>query len=194
MKQRWQRLASQAGWDHHPLRRGVDRAEAAATMTLLVCFLLAWPALAFVVGRVADTAAVRQQHSESSEQHVRATLTQGASEQVGTSGDWDVAWVPATWTLTDGRRVTGRIATALNARAGQQEWIWVTPAGQVTRPPLTSAGVQDEITFAVLTATMGVAVLFAISLAVLRLVFARRRMAGWQRAWDAVGPNWSRQA
>jgi hypothetical protein len=194
VKQRLRRLATGIGWDHHPLRRSVDRAEALATIILIASFLVAWPVAAFVAGRIADNAATAEQRAEQGWYPVQATLLQGAAQQAAAAGDWDVAWVPAKWTLRDGQVRHGRVGVELDAKAGQQVQITVNQAGQQTPQRLSAAGVEDEVMFAVLTVTMGVGVLYLIFLGILKIAFGRRRLACWQRAWDAVGPDWSHQA
>jgi hypothetical protein len=189
----WRRVACSLGRDGNPLRRGIDKAEAMAMTLLVVALVIAGPLLAALIGRSADAAAVREQQSERSWQHVQAVLRQGADQVVASSGEWDVAWVRASWKLPDGRPGSGQLGVPLNARAGQRIWIWVTPAGQITRPPLTSADVIDQVTFATLMVIACWAALLGGGALVVRTVANRRRMAGWQREWEASGPQWLRQ-
>ncbi len=79
----------------------------------------------------------------------------------------------------------------LNAPKGEVISVWVTPTGQLTHPPLTSADLQDRIAFAVLIATAGVAALELLLAVAVRAVLSRRRIASWENAWRAVGPKWS---
>jgi hypothetical protein len=189
----WRRVACSLGWDGNPLRRGIDKAEAMAMTLLAVALLIAGPLLAVLAGSSAEAAAVREQHSERSWQPVRAVLRQGADQVVAGSGEWDIAWVRASWKLADGRPGSGQLGVPLNARAGQRVWIWVTPAGQITRQPLTSADVVDQVTFAALMVIACWAALLGIGALAVRAVANRRRMAGWQREWEVSGPQWLRQ-
>jgi hypothetical protein len=188
----WRRVACSLGWDGNPLRRGSDKAEAMAMTLLVVALFIAGPLLAVLVGSSADAAAVREQHSERSWQQVQAVLRQGADQVVAGSGEWDIAWVQASWKLPDGRPGSGQLGVPLNARAGQRVWIWVTPAGQITRPPLTSADVVDQVTFATLMVIACWAALLGIGALAVRTAANRRRMAGWQREWEVSGPQWLR--
>jgi hypothetical protein len=189
----WRRVAFSLGWDGNPLRRGIDKAEAMAMTFLVVALVIAGPLLAVLVARSADAASVREQHAEQGWRHVPAVLEQGADQVVSSGGQWDIAWVEATWKLPGGRIGTGQLGVPLNARAGQRVWIWVTPAGRVTRPPLTSADVVDQVMFATLMVVAGWAVVLGIGALTVRAVADRRRMASWQREWEVSGPQWLRQ-
>jgi hypothetical protein len=193
VKQWWLRAARLLGWDGNPLRRGVDRAETLAMTVFIGVLVVAGPVLAVSVARAADAAALRQQRAEADWYQRTATLLQGADEAVSTSSDWNVAWVKARWTLRDGKVVTGPLPTALDARAGQQLQIWLTPGGRVTHPPLAETDIRDQVMFAILVTVTGWAVALALGAAAVRLLANRRRMAGWQREWDVSGPLWSRQ-
>jgi hypothetical protein len=177
----------------NPLRRPVDRTEATAMRVIIAAFVVVWVVAGLFAAHLADAAGLRQQQAESGWHQVRATLQQDAAESAQSSPVWGAAWTVATWPGPGGRIHHGLIATDLNARAGQSEEIWVNAAGQVTRSPLTSADIKDQMAFAVLSVTMVLALLLSIAVISVRLLFDRRRMAGWQRAWDAVGPLWSRR-
>jgi hypothetical protein len=176
-----------------PLGRPVDRTEKTIMRALVATFVVAWLLAGVLAGEAAAAAGIRQEHAERGWRQVPATLLQSAAEGAGSSPDWGAAWVPARWQSPGGQRRTGLVATGLSARAGQQVPVWVTAAGQLTRPPLTAAGVDDQVCFVVVSVTMGLAVLLAVAALSVRLLCDRRRMAGWQRAWDAVGPLWSRR-
>src|SRR5262249_49320266 len=118
MSERRQRVARMLCRDHNPLRRRVDRVEAAISAGLVVGFVVAAPLLAIYTGRLADNAGIRQQRAEQAWREVRATLTQSASSgQVGQGGDWDMAWVQARWRAPSGGHRHGVVATPLNAKA-----------------------------------------------------------------------------
>jgi hypothetical protein len=189
----WLRAARFLGWDGNPLRRSVDRAESLAMTVLVGVLVIAGPVLTVSVGRVADAAALRQQHAEAGWYPATATLLQSADDSMSNSSDWDIAWVPARWTLRDGKVATGQVATTLDARAGQQVPVWLTPAGRLTHPPLAETDIRDQVMFAILVTVTGWAVTLAIGVAAVRMLSNRRRMTGWQREWDVSGPLWSRQ-
>jgi len=194
VKRCFQRAATRLGWDGNPLRRPVDRAESALVTALVSTFVVAWLVLCVLIGLVTYGAGVRLEHTEQYQWHtVQATLTESAAEATGPSSQLGAAFVPARWEYPRGREHTGVVATALNMQAGQKVSIWVNRAGQQTVQPLTSAGIQDQVVFALLVLTAAMAVALAAAVGGVRVLSDRRRMAGWQRAWDQVGPTWSRQ-
>jgi hypothetical protein len=186
-------LLAGLGQDRNRLRRGVDRLEAAIMAALVVAFVIGAPLAGVITGRVADSAAVRQRQAELTSWHrVPATLLQSAAEEVADYGYLATAWVPARWTLPDGQARTGLLAVALNAQAGQTVYVWINQAGQLTPAPLAKTGVWDQVAFDVLSVIIALAGLLALLALSVRLLCDRRRIDGWQRAWDAVGPRWSR--
>lgn len=193
MKLWWRRAARFLGWDGNPLRRGIDRAESLAMTVLIGVLVIAGPVLAVSVARVADAAALRQQHAEAGWYPARATLEQGADESVSDGSDWAVAWVKARWTLRNGRVEQGLVPAALDARAGQYVQVWLTKGGHLTHQRLSESDIRDQVTFAVLLTVTGWAVALALGALAVRVLANRRRMAGWQREWDVSGPLWSRQ-
>jgi len=194
VKQRMHALTQLFRRDCGPLRRPVDRAEAVALTVLIATFAVAWLALAIVTGRWAYDAGVQQQRAEQGWHKTTATLLESAAQAAASSSEWGVAWVPAHWAGPNGRQVQGNIATELNVHAGEHVQIWVNAAGKQTRPPLTSGGVHDQVVFTIFSVTMGMAIALTAAAGCMRLLFNRKRMTGWQHAWEAVGPIWSRHA
>ncbi len=193
MKERLRLVARMVlGREHNPLVRQVDRIELAIMISLVLAFLAATPLAAIFAGRLADAQGLREQRAEQLWKPVAATLRQSASAgQIGLDGAWDTAWVNASWTAPTGRPRTGQIAVPLNAHKGEVVSVWVTPSGELAHPPLTGPDVRDRIAFAVLLAIVGVAALELLMAVTVRVALSRRRMAGWDSAWRAVGPKWS---
>jgi hypothetical protein len=190
----FQRAAARLGWDRNPLRRPVDRAESAMVTALIGTFIVAWLVLSVLIGLWTYGAGVRMEHAQQLQRHtVTATLTESAAEAASSGSQWGAAWVPARWDYPQGHLHKGMVATALNAQAGQKVLIWVNQSGQQTAEPLTSEGIQDQVVFSVLVLTTAMTVVLAATVGAVRMLSDRRRMAGWQRAWDQVGPTWSRQ-
>jgi hypothetical protein len=176
----------------NPLFRAVDRAEAIAMTVLIGASVVAWLVVAILAGRWADHETRLAQHAERGVHPVWATqLESGAA--AASASELNIAWVPAEWKLPGGREGHGSIAVALNSKFGQQTEIFVDAQGQQVRPPLDSADVYDQVAFTVFSVTMGFGIVGATAYGGVRMLFDRRRMAGWQRAWDAIGPTWSRQ-
>jgi hypothetical protein len=190
----WQPVRRLTGQDRNPLRRKVDRTEARAMAAIVVVAVLACIVLGALAGYRADSLGLMAQRAERGWRPVAATLEQSAAQSTTDTSGWEVAWVPARWELPDGQRRSGQVATELDAHAGQKVTIWVNSAGQQTRPPVTSAGVCDGVISAVLSVLLAITIVAIIALGSIRLLCNRRRIAGWQRAWDAIGPTWSRRA
>ncbi len=179
--------------DRNPLRRSVDRIEARAIAAVLALAVLAFVVLGVLAGHRAYSLGLAQQRAERGWRLAVATLEQSAAESANNAG-WDVAWVPARWQLPDGQHGSGEVATELDARAGQKVTIWVNSEGQQMPAPLNSAGVCDQVVSTVLWILMATAAGAAIGAGAIRLLCNRRRMAGWQRGWEKIGPTWSRHA
>jgi hypothetical protein len=188
---RLQLLRSVAGEDN-PLRRPIDRIERALILGLVAAFLFGAPLLAVVAARVTGAAATAEQQVQDRWLLRSATLLQsGSAGLTGMYGEWDTSWVKIQWTMPGGSISTGLTAVQENAKKGQHVQVWVTPSGQLTHPPLSSADVTDrEVTAGVLVpAVFGVLLLIAGD--VVRVVANRRRMAGWTREWETAGPKWT---
>lgn len=194
MKRQLQRLARAFGCDHNPLRRRVDRIES-ATMTLLaVAFLALAPFASLVAMGQVHANGLRELAAEQGWRPATATLAENARDGViQSSGGTSVALVAARWRAPDGALRTGEVTTSLNAKAGQHVRIWLTSAGALTHPPLTKAELGQRATITALLTTSGVAVLVVITAGFVRLAANRRRMAGWDSAWAAAGPRWSKR-
>lgn len=176
----------------NPLRRHVDRVQSAITVGLVVAFLIAAPLLSFFAVRAVGAAGARERQVQGGWTWVQAVLNENAEAGlIGLDGEWDTSWVTAHWTMPTGAHETGYVAVALNARTGQRMTVWVTPAGQLTHPPLTRAEVGQREVMAAIGAPAGFAVLLLVAAGIVRVLANGRRMAGWTRAWDATGPRWS---
>jgi hypothetical protein len=186
------RLASQLGWDRNPLRRRVDWVETVMLTALLVIFLVGAPVLMIAAARVTDSVGVRQQHAERAWRQVPATLLQTAANQPDPSYGWDGAWLRARWRAPDGHRRVGLVAVGPSAVAGQQVRLWVDGAGRITSSPLRTYDIWADIVLAVVTVPIVMAVALSIAGGCVRALLNRRRLAGWDRAWHAVGPRWTR--
>jgi hypothetical protein len=180
------------GCARNPLRRRIDDVERSIITGLVVLFLVVAPLLCVFTGRLADAAGLREQRAEQAWRPVPAVLEQSAAQGlVGQDAAWGAAWVQAHWIAPDGQQRSGPIAVGLTAKAKQNVMIWVTGSGQVTHPPLSHGEVLDGIANAAMATSAGVAALFAIIAALIRVAINRRRMAEWTRDWDVVGPRWT---
>jgi hypothetical protein len=182
------------GWDRNPLRRRTDRVEAGMVAGLILVFLITAPVLVAVAGHWIDTAGIRQQRAEASWRQVPATVQHSAPAQRDDSlGMAETVWKPARWTAPDGQPRSGRIPVSPAAAAGNRVRVWVNHSGSPTRRPLQRTQLQGRAAIAgVLTATVLGLVLGLAGIAG-RFLLSRRRLADWDKAWRAVGPQWTRQ-
>jgi hypothetical protein len=187
-----QRLVRIVAANDNPLRRRVDRIQSAVVAGLVVAFVVAAPLLSIVAVQVTGAAAVREQRAEANWLSRTAVLQESAAAGlVADDGAFD-SWVTVSWKMPGGAKRSGRVAVDLNARKGQRMTVWVTPAGQLTRPKLTRAEVLEWETTAAIVTPTGLALLLMVAGGVVRVAANRRRMAGWTRAWAAAaGPGWS---
>jgi hypothetical protein len=191
-QQRLQRLRRIVVGDDNPLRRYVDRLESAVAASLVIAFLIVAPLLAIVCVQAVGSAAAREQRAESTWRSVQAVLTQSAEAgQVGQDGVWGVSWVTAKWTAPDGAIVHGLLPVDLSARADQHLAIWVTATGKPAHPPLTNAEVLDREVMTAIAVASALALVLSTTGWAVRAAANRRRMLGWTKAWEVIGPRWS---
>jgi hypothetical protein len=182
------------GLDHNPLRRRSDVIEAWLLPAAIAAFLVLGPVLAGLVGlRVhADNAAA--QRAEQAWHRVPAVLLRAApGPMVSDSGaDAWLVWTPARW-VAGGRARTGVVAAPSGTRAGATVPVWVDRAGAAQPPPLTPADAGNRVALAISFSLAALAAFLAGLALLARRILYRRRLAGWQAAWLAVGPQWSRR-
>lgn len=187
------RLARSLGLDGNPLRRRTDKIATCAAALLLAAFLIGAPLLSVAaVGWAGRSAAARLQ-AERSWHRVPAILLQAVPPPNAANRLLGYSQVLARWTAPDGRAQTGQIPVSGHLAAGRTVRLWVDAAGSPTAPPLRHHGVAADKVAAAVTATA------ALGTALLCLAWAgrwmlnRRRLAAWEAAWAAVGPQWTRR-
>jgi hypothetical protein len=188
----WTQLTRRLRRDGNPLLRRADLVEGWLLHAALAAFLVIGPLVAVAVGAGvhADNAAARR--AQQSWHPVTGVLTRavpGPEMSDNGANTW-VTWTPARWTAA-GQARTGEVPAAAGTWAGSTIRIWLDRAGNVRMPPLTAAQASDRVVNAALTALAGLAVLLAIMALLTRHILDRRRLAGWDAAWQAVGPQWS---
>ncbi len=190
----WTRLARRLGFDGNPLRRRSDVIAAWLLPVAILILVGLSPVIYTVIGmRVrADNAA--EQRAEATWHHVQGTLLQAAAgpQQQGSGANAWTVLAPVRWVL-DGQPHTANIYVASDSPAGSHVPVLLNRAGQLEMPPLTAAQVGNRIFVDTLVALAALAVLLACLKWATRRVLDRRRLAGWEAEWLAVGPRWSRQ-
>jgi hypothetical protein len=183
------RLARRLGLDGNPLRRRIDKVAACLAALLLAVFLIGAPVLSMAAARWVGHAAAAGQRAARSWRQVPAVLLRGAPPAVG--GAFGTSWVPARWTAPDGHQQAGRIPVSTGLAAGRTVQLWVDTAGSPTGPPPHNGvpAVGEALTALLATAALG-AVLGWLAGAG-RWILDRHRLADWEAAWAAVGPEWT---
>ncbi|WP_232050590.1 hypothetical protein [Actinoplanes sp. OR16] len=176
----------------NPLRRRSDRIESLLIFTLVMVFLAGAPGLGWWAGRSSYESDLRAEEWE--QNHVFAVAAQIVGEPAE-ARDAPATYTPRTaqarWTAPDGTPGSGLIPVEPETRLGDTIRIWVDDRGQLRGPPVD----RDPMAQAVMA---GFAVLLCLGAGlagtwkIARSVLDRNRSRAWQRAWDEVGPQWSK--
>jgi hypothetical protein len=173
--------------DRNPLRRTLDRVEAAVAGGLVVAFLAGAPLAALTTEHAVYRTWSRIADAQQAAWHqVPAVLL--AAVPVSGSGDGQVS---ARWRAPDGRRRTGTVPAPSGARAGRTVAVWVDAAGQPTGPPVTLSQVRAIAALAAVLACIAVGFLVACAGLLARSMLGQRRLAAWDADWQATEPQWT---
>lgn len=175
--------------DHNPLRRTIDRAEAAVVGMLAIAFVAGVPLAALTAGRLTggSGAHITPAYQATRHQVPAALLTAAPAPEPGNYG----ATVLATWKAPDGAPRTGRISVLPGQGANGTVMVWVDKAGRLTGPPLRSRSASAVAASVLAPLATGV-VLFCAGL-LAHWVLERRRLAAWDADWRVTGPSWTRK-
>jgi hypothetical protein len=191
----WMRLVRRLGLDRNPLRRRSDVVAAWLLPAAVVAFLALCPLVYGLTGmRVRADNAV-QQRADLSGRMVTAVLLQaapGAAQSDNGANTWTV-WTRARWTF-GGRPRTGYVPVTSGTSAGARVLVYLDRSGRVQPLPLTRAELSDRVVADSSYCMAAITVMLAGLAFLASRVLDRRRLAGWQTEWLAVGPRWSRQA
>jgi hypothetical protein len=186
------RLARRLGLDGNPLRRRIDKIAACLAALLVAVFLIGAPMLSVAAARWAGHAAAAGQRAARSWRQVPAVLLPGAPlPAIGWM--FGASWVTARWTAPDGHKRAGSIPVSTSLAAGRTVPLWVDTAGSPTGPPPRHAA---PAAVEALAAVLAIAALGAVLWSLARTgrwMLDRRRLADWEVAWAAVGPQWTRR-
>jgi hypothetical protein len=178
------------GLDGNALRRRTDKIAAYGAAGLLALFLVGSPVVSVVVGHQAYRAAARELRDQRSWRQVSARLLATAPALQVYFSDPSAQ---ARWTAPSGRVRTGMIPVDAGARAGSRIRIWVTSSGQLTGLPLTRDEALLRVAAEIAVTPVALATVLLLAGQLSRYLLDRRRLAGWDTDWAAVGPQWTRQ-
>jgi hypothetical protein len=181
------------GLDGNPLRRRNDKIAARLAALLVLAFLIGAPLLSLVAVGWAGRAAAAEQAAMRSWRRISAVLLQAAPPPAAAGGILGVSRVRARWIAPGGQARSGRIPVSAHLAAGRTVRLWVDAAGWPTGPPPDNWAVLTRQAAApvVVSAALGIALLCLAGAG--RWVLDRRRLAAWEAAWAAVGPQWTRR-
>ncbi|GAA3959277.1 hypothetical protein GCM10022384_10110 [Streptomyces marokkonensis] len=183
-------------WRRNPLRRRTDRLQAWVAVGLLLAVLAAAPAAMFAVGDAAHrhyrgTA----EHETETRDHRPAVLMYDAPRhpEPGSDEAKETRYaVKVRFTGPDGRARTGKTDVEPGLPADSTVLVWVDRAGRITEPPLTAEQIRSRAVGWAILAFLGVVLAGLAAHAVTGFVLRRRNLAGWDAAWAATAPRWSR--
>jgi hypothetical protein len=90
--------------------------------------------------------------------------------------------------------MTGLVPVIEGMVVGARVSVWATQDGQLTGPPVGNSQVIARTVVGAVSGVTAVAVALALAGLLVRLSLNRRRMAGWEADWRAVGPRWTTRA
>lgn len=187
------RIAVRLGLDGNPLRRRIDRISVLSTAGLLAVFLVVAPVASLAVAHAVTAGTTAQQHVQRTWREVQALLEQDAVITPGEYyGGYD-SWTWGKWTTPAGHPMAGMIAAPAGTKAGTRTPIWIWPSGKWAGTPLSQASAQLRVELAIIGTVLVLATALLSVSAMIRRWLDRRRLAGWEAGWDAVGPLWTKQ-
>jgi len=142
-----------------------------------------------VAARAADETFARQRADRAP---VRAMLLVDVPRATGARGTVysDRAAAKVRWTATDGTRRTGSTLVDAGLTAGSPVTVWTNRRGDLTSRPPDPTDAAVEAGFLGAGAGLALSGLVVGAAAVARWRLDRRRIEGWAREWDTVGPEW----
>jgi hypothetical protein len=187
------RLVRKLGLDGNPLRRRTDRVGACFAALLLATFLISAPVLSVTaIGWAGRTGATGQQAARSWHR-VSAVLWQAAPAASLSREALGFTLAQARWTAPDGRARAGAIPVSAGLAAGHKVPLWVDEAGLPTGPPPSHGTTVARKATAGVVATVALGIMLLCLASAGRWMLDRRRLADWEAAWAAVGPQWTRR-
>ncbi|MBZ6130162.1 Rv1733c family protein [Streptomyces olivaceus] len=183
-------------WRRNPLRRRSDRLRAWIALGLALAVLVAAPVAMFAVGDGA------YRHYRDTAEHERRTRDQRPAVLVhdaprhpepGSDESKKVRYpVTVRFTGPDGAPRTGKTEVEPGLSADTTVLVWVDADGAVTGPPLAAEEIRSRTMGWAVLAFLGVVLAGIAAHAATGLVLHRRNLAGWDEAWAATAPRWSR--
>jgi hypothetical protein len=187
-------LARRLGLDGNRLRRRSDKVSIGLVAGVLAAFLMGAPFLAIGAANWAEHIALAELQTQRSWRQVPAVLLQDASPAENIYGGYFTStWVKARWTAPNRQIRSGEITAMPGLTAGQRVLIWVDAAGTPMGPPMShhAVSIRRSVTAAFAVVMLGLALAYLAAAG--RWLLDRRRLAGWDRQWAVIEPQWTRR-
>jgi hypothetical protein len=187
------RFARRLGLDGNPLRRRADKFAACLAAMLVMAFLIGAPMISIAAVHWAGRAWVGGQSVPRSWGQVPAVPEQaapGRSFSRGILGDFRVQ---ARWTALDGPGQAAAIPVSAGMAAGHTVPPWLDAASRPVGPARIHRAVLAGQAAAAVVATAALGIVLLCLAWAGRWVLDRRRLANWEAAWAAVGPQWTKR-
>lgn len=186
-------------WRRSPLRRRSDLLEAWIGLLAAIVVVLGAAGAGWVAGMIVDSSlqqTVKAQHAERTLVPAKV-LKAGPREISETDPDSGHVQVErrtavARWTAPDGTSVTGTVHIPVDKGKGDTVQVWTDRQGRVVPAPLDSMTAQTHAVLAGMGAALGAGVLLLVGRQLLMWQLMRRRLAEWDREWEAAGQDWGR--
>jgi hypothetical protein len=180
------------GLGRNPLRRRVDRLEAALLMISLAAALLVVPAAAALGTTIRNRAEQSAAQERAEVRSVKARTLEDTAEVVPSSPGSTTTTVRVRWSDTSGSPQEGKADVLIGTGAGTELTIWLDRTGAMTRAPRPPA---DSIALGLAAGVTMPMLAWPLLLALFQ--FARRpldrhRAEEWAREWEQVSPRWTR--
>jgi hypothetical protein len=188
------RLARRLWMGNSRLRRRVDRIEAWITGGLIAAFVVGAPLAFIAAGRWVQQGGLREQRAQQSWHQVPAVVlkTAPAQPQFELGLPWNTSvMVVARWAGPGGRDRVGEVPVPAATAAGRTVRVWVDRTGRSTGPPVLPSELMKRVIGAETLAPPALAILLLGVAGLVRWVMDRRRLAGWEAGWAAIGPRWT---
>ncbi|MDX6315196.1 MAG: hypothetical protein QOF84_4959 [Streptomyces sp.] len=186
-------------WRRNPLRRRSDVLETWVALIAAIVIALGAPAAGWATGSLVNGALQHTVRAQRSERSVVPALVLKAGPREIAQTDPDSGQVRqerrsavARWTAPDGTKVTGPVHIPVSMGKGDTVRIWTDRQGRVMPAPLDPAAAATHAVLAGMGAFVAASVLLMMGRYMLLWQLMRRRLADWEREWEAAGQDWGR--